>query len=223
MKYFAVASLLTLVLTFAVHSSATITINGENAAHLIQSFPEGNFLKCLPNKEGGKDNVCLRINKGTIEITPVVIDRLEEVRIPLRFDAIKKSNDRLSRSEKLRSFREIVDLSISFKDREISEKEEVYLEAGMDMKLENVILRSPAVLLAAKQLNFKNCFCGPKRLLIMSANPNSLYKSIVFTFDKKSLSHKPISGKIDFETDTGELKIFGVKEINFVFSEHALK
>ena len=57
----------------------------------------------------------------------------------------------------------------------------------------------------------------------MSANPNSWYKGIIFSFDEKCSSHKTISGKADFVTDIGEFKIFGVKEINVIFSERAFE
>jgi hypothetical protein len=223
MKHFAAANFLALTLTFTVCSSNAITINGQDALPLIKLTPEGKQLKCIPNKEV-VDNVSLRINKGAIEITPVTVDAIEaEIRIPLRFAAIQKDHKRLDHSERLRSFRTITGQSISFKEREISEKERISVEASMDIQLENVILQSPNIILAAKQLKFNNCFCGSKYLLVMSTNPKSLYKAIVFSFDEKCLSHTAINGKIDFETDTGELEILNVKEINIVFSERAFE
>lgn len=213
MKYFVATSLLALTLTSTVCSASAITINGQDALPLI----DRKWLTCIPG-DGVADNVSLRINKGAIEIISVTIDAIEaDIRIPLRFAAIEKDNKRSRDSEKLKS--KIVDHSISFKNREIRDEEKIYLEANTDMNLENVILQSPDILLAAKQLKFSDCFCGPKNLLLMSANPNSFYKAIVFSFDEKCLSHKTINGKIDFETDAGELEILGVKEINIIFSD----
>lgn len=218
MKYFVAISLLALTLTFTVCSPVAITINGQDALPLIKSTPEGKWLTCIASK-GPMD---LRINKGAIEITSFTVDKIEEnIRIPLRFAAIEKNNQRFSRSERLISFSKKGVPSISLKDRKISEE---YLEASMDMNLENVILSSPEVSLAAQQLNFCNCFCGRKTLLLIPANPNSWYNGIAFSFDEKYSSHQTISsGKIDFVTDTGEFKIFGVKEINVIFSERAFQ
>lgn len=97
----------------------------------------------------------------------------------------------------------------------------ISLEADTAINLDNVTMISPFVALFAKKYNFNNYSCNANSLVIVSTDPNSLYESIQFIFDEQIEGSGKIFGKIDFEADSGDFIVSGVKTIKIHFSKKA--
>lgn len=206
-------------LTFAMYQPGPVILQGDVYLRGIITMgdAESSFCLIMPTNAlvytaDEPLDIRLRINKDTVEIAKTN-----------SFNSV--GNVKIAKDERVDSFKLLNhkkhDQSISLHGDCLSDAKVISLEVDTEMNLDNVDMISPLVALFAKKYNFNNYSCNANSLVIVSKDTNSWYESFQFIFDEQTETSGKICGKIDFETDSGDFIVSGVKTIKIHFSEKA--